>query len=348
MRWSQRKTLASVAAMVVATGLVMLPSSASFAAVTDPATVLPVGATGAIVVDDAHSHVFIAQPSDNAVTVTNLAGVITGSITGITDATQLVLNPASPVMYVSGPGQPTITQVNTKTLAKKTIALPADECAEYTTFTGDKLWFSYSACDDIISSGFGYLNPQNNAVTLFPASGGYPWELASQPGYPTRVAAFLPGFSGAQFTVWNFASGTPKLVTSAYPDLENCAQAAVFNAGKQVVFACGAPYEHDVYNTKDLSFNATLPSNTYPDAVAVSDTGADVALGVNGIYWADVYIQKISGGLPGTPVANYDFSYGTGLAADGLAWGASGLVYAIEAGQTDADPFVLHILSPLS
>ena len=35
-----------------------------------------------------------------------------------------------------------------------------------------------------------------------------------------------------------------------------------FDAGKKVVFACGSPYEHDVYNTKDLSLAATLPSNT--------------------------------------------------------------------------------------
>jgi hypothetical protein len=163
--------------------------------------------------------------------------------------------------------------------------LPTGECLAWTVFTGGRLWFTYTDCAGGWA-GLGFLDPASGAFTLYAPTSPFVDKLAAQSNRPGRVTGFVPGNSGIPVDAWDLTTAPPTLVARVFPDapLSNCADAATIDNAKEVVLACGAPYEHPVFHTRDATYDTALPSDTYPDAVAASDDGRYVALGVNGIY----------------------------------------------------------------
>ncbi len=332
------------ATVLTALALALIPSAAHAA---DPVLVLPPGDITDIAVSDVAARVFLAQPSTQSVIVTDLDGAHVSTVTGISGARQLTARPSGKAIFASAPGGAEITRINTETLNTRSYPLPAGQCVRWTHFTGGALWFSYRACQGGLA-GLGVLEPSTGAITLHPATEHFLDRLTGQASRPGRVISLEVGSSGAPLQAWDLRTVPPTLVAMHWPQeaLSNCAEGAPISNGTLVVIACGAPYAHQVINTADATIVGTLPSDTYPNSVATSADGRYVALGVNGIYWPDVYVQDLAGGVPGTPVTNFDFPEGVGLRAGALAWGADGRLYAVCEGRGTGD--ALYVLNPLN
>ncbi|MFF4270420.1 YncE family protein [Streptomyces sp. NPDC001536] len=311
--------------LTAATTLAVLFSSAVLTATpasADATRSLPVKATGDIVVDGVHQRVFVSDPSNGKIVVTDYAGTVVKQLTSLPGVTGLELSADSATLYAAVRGADAIAAIDTATQTETARYAVTDQ-PQSLALAGGRLWFSYGSNGDG-NLGSVDLSGTEPVVTTGLADFYEAPFLDAAPGATTLLAG-EPGSSSALVAAYDVSTGTPTR-TAAVSAGSYLSDLAVTPDGEHVVTASGSPYEHPVFKTSDLSQSGTYPSNTYPNAVAIAPDGS-VAAGVDGWYNPDVYVYKPGGT---TSVREYDFpntgntSASDELANSGLAWAPDG------------------------
>ncbi|MEU2052801.1 Ig-like domain repeat protein [Streptomyces bungoensis] len=314
--------------MTAATTLAVLFSSAALAAApahADSSKLLPVRATGDVVVDGVHRQVFVSDPSNGKIVVTDYAGnVVKQLTTDLSGVFGLELSADSGTLYAAVKDLDAIAVIDTATDTESTRYAVGDKPLSV-ALAGGRLWFGYGG-DAAGGIGSVDLTSDQHEVTLDQDKGWYSAPvLDAAPGSDTLVAGQL-GMSPAEIASYDVSSGTAQKLASTREAGSNLGDFQVTPDGKEVVVASGAPYYHQVFKTADLNEDGKYVSTAYPNSVAIAPNGT-VAGGSFAWYDPDVYIFK-----PGSSeaVRTYDFpntgntSGADTLAAAGLAWAPDG------------------------
>ncbi|MDX3862599.1 Ig-like domain repeat protein [Streptomyces europaeiscabiei] len=307
-----------------ATALAVLFSSAALAvaptASADSTKILPVASSADIVVDGVHQRVFVSDPTNGKIVVTDYYGIVRKQFTDLPGVQGLELSADSGTLYAAVRDADAIVAVDTAT-ETESARYPVGDAPVGVAVAGGKVWFGYgaSAAGNLGSLD---LSGEEPVVTLDQDT-THLWYnapiLDAAPG-STALVAGEPG--GSKLAVYDVASGTAGRTAAVDTGGGNMGDLAVTPDGQRVVVASGAPYHHQVFKTSDLTPDGTYASDTYPNSVAIAPDGT-VAAGIDGIYEPDIYIYE-----PGatTSVREYDFpntgggSGGDELPDSGLAW----------------------------
>jgi hypothetical protein len=317
--------------LTAATTLAVLFGSAVLAAtpaVADTTASLPVKHPVDIVVDGVHQRVFVSDPSNGKIVVTDYAGKVVRQLTNLPAVVGLELSADSGTLYAAVRDADAIVAFDTAT-GTETARYTVGDNPVSVALAGGKLWFSYGgALDGNIGSVD--ISSEQPAVTLAQEGGGV-WYLApmldAAPGSGNLIAAAAGG-SPVSMASYDVSSGTLTRTTYTNGTGGNLGDIQVTPDGQHVVVASGAPYYHQVIRTSDLTEDGSYASgDAGPNSVAIAPNGT-VAAGVHGSYRPDVYIYKPGGTKS---VREYDFPDtdssdrgGDELAAAGLAWAPDG------------------------
>lgn len=315
--------------LTTATALAVLLSSAALAATpaaADTTAGLPVKTTADIVVDGVHQQVFVSDPSNGKIVVTDYAGTVLRQLTDLPGVVGLELSPDSGTLYAAVRDADAVVAFDTAT-DTETARYAVGDGPLSVALAGGKLWFGYGSAGEgnIGSVDFSGEQP---VVTL--AQEGNLWYsgpmLDAAPGSNVLIAGAI-GQSPVALASYDVSSGTPARTAYTTEAGSNLGDLQVTPDGQDVVVASGAPYRHQVFKASDLTADGSYASDAYPNSVAIAPDGA-VAAGISGAYSPDVYVYK-----PGatTSVREYDFpdtdSSVTGadeLSTAGLAWAPDG------------------------
>ncbi|MGW5352522.1 YncE family protein [Streptomyces sp. NPDC004031] len=341
------KRITQVTAVVFATGLASLGLSSSASAQTGSTAVpLPIAQYAHMLVDPVHQHLFISGGAGStSVLVTDYAGRTVGTIEGEDGADGLALSPDGGTVYAALGDADAISAIDTGTLAETArYGTGAGSDPESVVWSAGKLWFGYGKA---AHGGIGSVDPAADPAVVTLQATGDSWYsaplLAATPG--GKLVAGQPGLSPASLASYDVSgrsartlhaqlSLTSPTVSSFLADL------AITADGKDVITACGAPYEHQVFTVADLSPDGAYGTDTYPDAVALGADGT-VFAGSENYYGDQVFVFA-----PGNPsaVASYPVALDTFQADAGLAVTPDdSTLFAISADPYGADP-VLHVI----
>ncbi|MET7441456.1 Ig-like domain repeat protein [Streptomyces sp. NPDC005496] len=315
--------------LTTATTLAVLFSSVVLTATpadADTTASLPVERTADIVVDGVHQRVFVSDPSNGKIVVTDYTGNVVRQLTDLPGVVGLELSADSGTLYAAVRDADVIAAFDTAAVVE-TARYPVGDNPLSVALAGGRLWFGYGGPGEG-NIGSVDLSGQQPVVTL--AQEGRVWYLApmldAAPGSSTVVAAAIGG-SPVSLASYDVSSGTPTRTVFTNGTGGNLGDLQVTPDGRHVVVASGAPYHHQVLRTSDLTEDGSYTSDSSPNAIAIAPDGA-VAAGVSGPYEPDVYIYE-----PGATksIREYDFPDTdptvTGkdeLAAAGLAWAPDG------------------------
>nr|WP_189262939.1 Ig-like domain repeat protein [Streptomyces fuscichromogenes] len=314
--------------VTAATSLAVLFSSAALAATpafADTTAILPVRSTGDIVVDGVHQQVFISDPSNGKIVVTDYSGQVLKQLsTDFSGVTGLELSADSGTLYAAVRDLDAIAVIDTGTDTETTRYQVGDK-PRSVALAGGKLWFGYGGAAEG-NIGSVDLTGDQHEVTLNQDNSWYSAPiLDAAPGSDVLVAGD-EDTSPAALTSYDVSSGTATQQAHIRTDGSNVSDLQVTPDGKDVVVASGAPYYHQVYRTSDLAEDGKYTTTAYPNSVAIAPDGT-VAAGSFAWYDPDVYIFH-----PGSSEAvhTYDFpntgnsSGADTLAPAGLAWAPDG------------------------
>ncbi|MFI5976461.1 YncE family protein [Streptomyces sp. NPDC051452] len=304
-----------------ATTLAVLFSSVAIAATpafADSTRILPVKSAGDIVVDGVHQRVYVSDPGNGKIVVTDYSGTVVKQLTSLPGVGDLELSADSATVYAAVPGSDAIVAFDTAT-ATESARYPAGPHPAYLALMGGKLWFGYGTPQSGGNIGSVDLADPGHKVSLAqdPES---PWFSAPMlDGAQGTLVAGMPEQSPSELAVYDASSGTLARTVHTSVEGSGLKELAVTPDGQDVVVANASPYYHAVYKTSDLTSDGQYPANAYPNAVDIAPDGS-VATGIDGANEPDVYVFR-----PGsrTSVREYDFpSTGSGGNADLLAAGA--------------------------
>jgi hypothetical protein len=311
-----------------ATALAVLFSSAALTvaptASADSTKVLPVASSADIVVDGVHQRVFISDPTNGKIVVTDYYGIVRKQFTNLPGVQGLELSADSGTLYGAVRGADTIVAIDTEK-ETESARYPVGDAPVGVAVASGKVWFGYGAAAE---GNIGSLDLSGEEpVVALDQDTTRLWYSApildAVPGSGTVVAG-EPG--GSKLAVYDVSSGTATRTAAVGTDGGNMGDLAVTPDGQRVVVANAYPYHHQVFKTSDLTADGTYASDSYPNSVAIAPDGT-VAAGIDGIYEPDVYIYE-----PGstTSIREYDFpntggsSGGDELPDSGLAWAPDG------------------------
>jgi hypothetical protein len=320
--FSVRRTARSAVLAVALGGLTVVTAPAASAA--DASVAVPMTSFRDVLVDSAHSHVFLTGGGSTGLVVRDLAGGAVTVVSNQPGASGLALSADGTRLYVGLDQGDAISAIDTTTLTEAArYPTGTSTCPSSIAVSGTSVWFGYGCPSGGSSAGIGVLDlsGETPAVTLAKATGFS--------GRPTVVMAgthLVAGESG--ISSWDLrsypADGTTlgTAVTRRIDGFLN--DLAATPDGADVVVACGSPYYHPRYRVSDLAADGVYGTNNpYPNAAAT--TAGFVAAGLQASYDSDVNIYTDGGTL----FRSYDFGSYTLLQAGGLAFGADGTVYAV-------------------
>ncbi|MFK0282196.1 Ig-like domain repeat protein [Streptomyces sp. NPDC090499] len=331
--------------VTAATTLAVLFSSAALAAApayADTTALLPIKSSGDIVVDGAHQQVFISDPTNGKIVVTDYAGnVLKQLTTDLSGVTGLELSADSGTLYAAVRDLDAVAVIDTAT-DTETTRYPVGDKPRSIALAGGKLWFGYGGAAEG-NIGSVDLAGDQHTVTLNQDNSWYSAPiLDAAPGTGILVAGDQD-ISPASLTSYDVSTGSAAQLAHIRTDGSDVSDLQVTPDGKDVVVASGAPYYHQVYKTSDLNEDGKYTTTAYPNSVAIAPDGT-VAAGSFAWYDPDLYIFH-----PGSSeaVRSYDFpntGHSSGadtLAPGGLAWAPDGSrLFAVTA--NDADVYSLR------
>jgi len=323
-----RRGLVSIAlALGLAGGLL---TAAGGAASADTSVALP-WSTFSHVLADGHGHVFVTGGSGTtSVWVRDADGAAVTSITNMNGASGMALSADGSTLYVSLYDDAAVSAIDTTTLAEvHRYAMPST-CPDSVAVVGSALWVGIT-CDHQWSH-LGNVDLGTGTVTDVVTSLYNPLLVAD----PADSGVLYVADRGeSPSTLYKFTvSGTALTLAASVSPGDNLQDFALDPDGTHIVTACGSPYQHNKFLTSDLSADGSYASGTYPNAVAASTTNHVLALGVDGIYWADVYVYR-----SGSQVRTVDYPTNDEVLGAGLALSPDGSrLYAVTQTHT------LHVI----
>jgi hypothetical protein len=307
--------------LTAATTLAVLLSSAALAATpayADTSKILPIKSAGDIVVDGVHQRVFVSDPSNGKIVVTDYSGTVVKQLTTLPGVSDLDLAADSGTLYAAVPRSGAIVAFDTAT-ATETTRYAVGPNPMYLTVMDSTLWFGYGTAVSGGNIGSIDLADPEHKVTYAQDTTTSWFSAPMVDGAQGTLVAGMPEQSPSEMATYDASSGTLTRLAHSSVEGSGLKELAVTPDGKDVVVANSSPYYQGVYKTADLTADGRYPTNAYPNAVDIAPDGS-VAAGIDGAYDPDVYVFK-----PGshTSVREYDFpSTSSGGNADLLANGA--------------------------
>ncbi|MER5214952.1 Ig-like domain repeat protein [Streptomyces sp. NPDC002838] len=316
----RRRSISTATALAVVLSSAALAVGTAGPAAADSAKILPVKSVGDIVVDGAHQRVYVSDPTGGKIVVTDYAGAVKATLSGLAGVTGLALSADSGQVYAAVKNSDRIVSVETQTYTQ-TASYPlagADAPADVEVVDG-RIWFGYG-------SNLGSLDVSGaEPVVRLDQEAGVGFStgsmlLAADPAVPGVLVA------GAGGTLAVYDVSADGAVPRVKGDMDTAVkQLDLTPDGKQVITSwdgSGAGYGLPAYSTTDLTEVASYPIDAYPNAVTVAPDGS-IAGGSFSWYEPDVHIHR-----PGDPkpTREYDFpntgdSSGADTLVDGaLAW----------------------------
>ena len=329
-------------ASVAAGPLAAWPTPALAATVSNQVT-LPVASFSDMVVDGAHSHVFVSSPGSNEVLVLDYQGNIVQTIAESGGPSAMVLQDST--LYVALNTAGAIDRIDTATLAESGLLTAAGSLthpsqlvlAAGALWTGTQTPDYNNVCIARVDMGTG-------AVTSFTHVCQYGLGIRSNPTDANMLITWDLGLEPATITTYDVSSGSPATLHSQWEQrLENLQDIAGGPSGTSFVAASGWPYEFDEWSYSDLQQNGTVyPASNYPTAVATTGAnGGLVAGGLNAPYGNALWVYRFD-----SP-SHLFFSglNGDDIAPRGVAFSPDGqLVFAVSVvwnGSTDVTTFTV-------
>ncbi|MEU3824086.1 Ig-like domain repeat protein [Streptomyces sp. NPDC029080] len=318
----RKRSLTAATALAVLCGSMALGATPAAA---DSSRVLPVRQTGDIVVDAVHQQVFISDPLNGKIVVTDYTGKVLKQLTtNLSGVHGLELSADSGTLYAAVQDLDAIAVIDTASDTETGRYTVGDKPLSV-ALAGGRLWFGYggAAAGDIGSVD---LTSETHDVTLGQDNSWYAAPLLDAAPGSTTLVAGAPGQSPVELASYDVSSGAATKLASTREAGDNLGDLQVTPDGKDVVVASGAPYYQQVFRTSDLNEDGKYVTDAYPNSVAIAPDGT-VAAGIDGSYDPDVYIFRPGSG---EAVRTYDFpntgtSSGSDLLADsGLAWAPDG------------------------
>ncbi|HEY2788897.1 MAG TPA: hypothetical protein VGI72_05535 [Gaiellales bacterium] len=312
-----RRTRPFLAALVLALACSTGSASASVAGTT-----LPLVGFSHMLVDGAHGHVFVTgAAADSKIAVENEDGTSAGVITGESGAGGMVLDGGT--LYVARCGWGVIDEIDTATLTKVGSFTAAVGGTCDLAEAGGRLWYSNS--NDQQFGGLESVSLDSSHAVVDSGVSLYQMIFATTPAHPSWLIVGESDQSPTVVDVYDVTDpAAPTLLTHVF-DLGgggNLQDMAVTPDGSTLVTAAGAPYELDAFALPGLTVAGVYPTDNYPNAVAVSPSGAKIAGGSMSYYDNDVFLFETGDATPTTKwdfTSQYDLLYPRGLAfsADG-------------------------------
>ncbi|MCP3770846.1 YncE family protein [Streptomyces sp. MAR25Y5] len=324
----RRRSTSIATALAVILGSTALSAVAAGPAAADSAKVLPVRSVADIVVDGAHRRVYVSDPTGGRIVVTDYAGTVKATLTGLPGVSGLALSADSGQVYAAVKDGNRIVSVETETYTR-TASHPVGATPGDLEVVDGRIWFAHGT--DFGSLDLSGAEPvvrlaQRGDVDFYGAFGMF---LASDPAVPGVLVAG----NGSDLAVYDVSADGAALRVKGDMD-SGVKQLDLTPDGSQVLTSWGAPdygYGIGAYSTADLTEQAGYPIDAYPNAVRVAPDGS-VAGGSFSWYDPDVHIHR-----PGdpVPVREYDFpNTGNSSGADTLVDGA--LAWAPDASRVFA------------
>lgn len=342
------RTISTATALAVLFSSAALVAAGAGPAAADSAKILGVKSAADVLVDGAHQRVYVSDPADGKIVVTDYAGAVKATLDGLPDVDGLALSPDSGQVYAAVAGLNRIVAVDTSSYAQSaSYSLGGAEKPRTLALASGKLWFGYgpdaeggigsldlSSAEPVVALG------QDGEASFYAAP-----ELGSDPDSGVLVAGEKVT-SNDSLTVYDVSGPKPELRVTKSVEGGFFDDIAVSPDGTQIVTASGAPYYHPVYSTEDLSPVGRYNSGDYGAAVDIAPDGT-VAAGTSSWYGPDVHIYQQG---KWSKVREYEFpntgggSGGDTLAEGGLAWAPDGSrLFAVS--ENSQGVFSLRILT---
>ncbi|MFC8508510.1 Ig-like domain repeat protein [Streptomyces sp. NPDC057411] len=324
----RKRTLSAATALAVLFSSAALLAGTAGSAAADSSVALPVSSVGDMVVDGVHQKIFISDPANGKLVVTDYAGTVLTTLADLPGVRGLEISADSSRVYAAVAGKGEIASISTET-PTDAVAYDLGDAVNPANLAiaGGKIWFGYgqAAAGNLGSLDLSGETPQ---VALAQAPDGtfhLAPVLGSDPAAPSVLAAGTPG--GSTVVVFDVSTGTPT-VKANRPNVGNSLRELdVTPDGTQVITASGYPYYHAVLSTTDLSEVKRYDSANYPNAVAIAADGT-VAAGTESSYDKDVRVFR-----PNNSTSVHDYETGTNVLPGALAWAPDGKLFAVSQGS---------------
>jgi hypothetical protein len=346
-----RNRIKGLVAALVLTGAGLTVGLGSGVAAAQTGAPLPITSFGQIVADPANGYLFLSDPAQNQILVTNLAGQEVTTIGSQYGVIGMALSADGSTLYAALSTGNAVTAISTTTLAQTTsYPLPAgDNPVDVAVQSGD-VWVSYGTTTVYGAIGDIDVSASSPAFATQANMGGWSGtpEIAADPEDSGVLVAVDPGDTPAAVASYDTAvdPATTTAASNFFTNCSNAADLAVVPGGTYFILACGSPYAQYEYTTASLSDHGSYASTNYPDAVAI-DANGDVAAGTeNGLTSnPDVYVYQQNGS---TPANTFNLNSSGNLAPRGLAWAPDGsALFAVMAETSDTGGSTTYSLQVL-
>jgi hypothetical protein len=307
-----------------------------------PAATPVVNGFDRMLVDPAHGHIFVSgSQSSSAILVENADGTTAGTISGESGAAGMVLDGTT--LYVARCSWGVIDEIDTTTLTR-TGSFAADiggtcDLAE----AGGRLWYSNSH-----DGQWGELMSVSPAAPHTVVDSGiseYQMIFATTSTHPNWLVVGDSDLSASIVAVQDVSDPASPTRLAGASDLGgggNLQDMAITADGSKLVTAAGAPYRIQAFALPGLTAAGTYPTDAYPDAVALSPSGAQIAGGSDSASGKDVFLFGSGNATPLT-------SWGFGTSSDtvyqrGLAFSSDGSKLFAVSKSSSGSGRVFHVL----
>src|SRR6266567_775845 len=239
----------------------------------------------AMVVDDAHQHVFVTGSGSNSVVdVLNFDGTLDATIQNEPGAAGMALDTSHGRLYVALQGQGHISVIDTTVdppVERKSIPVGvASPLMGPIAIAHKRLWFSYGSCAQ--SGGVASVQRGTGRVRTYGGqglSGDYCPMLNTSPVDPNLLIEWDAGLTPTTLNRFDLSVNPPKLMQSAW--VGGNLHEIAFSPDASVFYtAAGGPEEIDTYLTATLQQIGPTCAGSYPpDAVALSADGRHLVAG---------------------------------------------------------------------
>ncbi|WP_066946222.1 hypothetical protein [Streptomyces lushanensis] len=330
------RTLSTALAVLISSSALAVGTAGS--ATADSAAALPISSYGDLAVDGVHKRVYISDPSGNKVVVTDYAGKLVTTVTGLPGVRDLAIAPDSATVYAAVPGDSSVVAIATSTVTEAARYATGENTGPKTlAVAGGRVWFVYGGQDP--THRLGSFDPAASTpeVALDQLPNGW-WQEAPELESAGNTLVLGTHSTWSSLAVYDVSTGAPVLLKEGMPAeaTEYMDDFALSADGKKIVAASGeSPYAGTAINTEDLTrTGAYLTEAGSPTSAAIAPDGT-VALSTFAWYDKDVFVFK-----PGTtkPYRTYTYAQtatgGDTIANQGLAWAPdSSRLFAVAEGS---------------